>query len=849
MLPDKDRNPEQNVPVSPPITTPNANSLNFKAGGFMLVWDALHGRRAGAGSSSMPSRQMQSHRVGHSGNGIAANFRRFLEALGQESDPHSDRDKTLLGLQAAKALGNVAGFTIDYARVPDKGASVRNFAYGARSHGAYSLVDSGAIQEIELTHFKPAPQSRYAQTSEPATGEAHTQTPPPESTGSQTERQDKLPAHTQTQTGSSDKATQTSTSTRAGSSQTGTNGGDIAGNRTTSSSSDEKGTQTHIQLVSEKTQAHSHGQDAETQTQRRETTDAENQAKPKVSHKGVLARVPRQEQSVQTHSSGPVDSSVQTEARVKNSKTQTGADVYDATVQTGSSSKTDTATQTVSSRSSVGTRTATTSHNVQVQTAPSNARELIPQTSASLYDPRKRSPREGIQPTPRHHAGSQTVLPRTDQGSQANVKTQDRNTQSSLPTKEDQSSQTRVFSKDSEIQVTSPSRTRSTQTTQAPHIGVPSFKPQRPAVPSTVKANGHWLVIDAFALASSGSNLKGDPSQMNRLTLASDSISSAGDVAATINLGGNEVLALTGKTLSLLGTAIGLAPSVAQLSSDIKTLIAHPENEQAKWNVGNSAVQLFGGLLATAASFAFPPAALVPLLFPNFAEIGHAEDLRKQEAELRAQGRTAEADVVHGEYVKAALNATPIINWFSSFYTPAMRPAIERFELSHGNKPGSPPRGDLTPGERGDPAVADYYGQAIQQRGQSLAAAATPYLKEVLKGTNADSITFVSRAPQMFGWPSTGQPMRMFDRAIAITYSKKTGLCTFQFFGKDKDGVFRLPILNEGVATDDHQKNIVLMGNQLDPDKQKVKFDLEAYRNAPHGQMIVVDPNNYRLGA
>lgn len=423
------------------------------------------------------------------------------------------------------------------------------------------------------------------------------------------------------------------------------------------------------------------------------------------------------------------------------------------------------------------------------------------------------------------------------------MKTQDRNIQSSPPTTEDKGSQIGVFSKDKEIQVVPPSRTRVAQTIQAPAIDVTSFKPARPAVPSSVKANGHWLVIDVFALASSSYNLKSDANPMNGLTLTSDSIGSAGDVAATINLGGNEKLALTGKALSLLGTAIGLAPSVAQLSSDIKTLVAHPDNEQAKWNVGNSAAQLFGGLVATAASFAFPPAALVPLLFPNFAEIGRAEDLRKQETDLRAQGRTAEADVVHGEYVKAVLNATPIINWFSSFYTPAMRPAIESFELSHGNRPGSTPRGELAPDERGDLAVADYYGQAIQQRGRSLAAAATPYLKEVIKGTNADSITFVSHAPQVFGWPSTGQPMRTFDRTIAITYSKKTGLASFQFFGKDKNGVFRLPTLNEGVATDDQNRNIILMGNQLDPDKQKIKLDLEAYRNAPHGQMIVVDPS------
>ena len=58
-----------------------------------------------------------------------------------------------------------------------------------------------------------------------------------------------------------------------------------------------------------------------------------------------------------------------------------------------------------------------------------------------------------------------------------------------------------------------------------------------------------------------------------------------------------------------------------------------------------------------------------------------------------------------------------------------MRPAIETFELSQGNKPGAAPMGDIGSGARGDPAVLDYYGQAMQQRGQSLATTATPYLK------------------------------------------------------------------------------------------------------------------------
>ncbi|MFM0557890.1 hypothetical protein P0D69_44230, partial [Paraburkholderia sediminicola] len=115
-------------------------------------------------------------------------------------------------------------------------------------------------------------------------------------------------------------------------------------------------------------------------------------------------------------------------------------------------------------------------------------------------------------------------------------------------------------------------------------------------------------------------------------------------------------------------------------------------------------------------------------------------------------------------------------------------------------------------------------------------------------GTQAagtDSVTIVSHAPQMFGWPSTGQPMRIFDRSIAITYSKESGSVSYQFFGKDKGGVFLLPMLNEGVTTGYGKKNLVMVGNMLDPDKQKVKFDLQAYRGDKTGSTYLADPNHY----
>lgn len=89
--------------------------------------------------------------------------------------------------------------------------------------------------------------------------------------------------------------------------------------------------------------------------------------------------------------------------------------------------------------------------------------------------------------------------------------------------------------------------------------------------------------------------------------------------------------------------------------------------------------------------------------------------------------------------------------------------------------------------------------------------------------------------------------MRVFDRSIAMTYSKASGSVSYQFFGKEKDGVFRLPILNEGVMTGDGRKNLLVVGNILDPDKQQVKFDLQAYRGDKTGSVYLTDPNRYMV--
>ncbi|MFL9892537.1 hypothetical protein [Paraburkholderia sp. RL17-381-BIF-C] len=852
--------PDPHDPVSPTVSTPFSNSLNLKTGLLLSTLNTLQDRPSLPGGSSFSSRLVSANRMGHAGNGMVSNLGRFFSSLGKTQDPDGGQDPALAGLQAGKALGNAIGYAIDFSKVEDKLATLRNYLRGPLRQGAFSFLPSrDPHEEIALVDFRPTSASKQSQTTTLRTGNAQTQTT------DQLQRSHGTQTHllsmsrdrpTQTESAGISRATQTphltqSRFTQAASNQTEqqpphATDGEATGEHKYATAGNHTSTQTDKQVVHEETQIGRDVQDAEIQTHSRRTTESGDQATPQFADAGNQTRIHVADQNVQTGSPSRLDESVQATAHMEHNGTQTSLQQHDHAVQTVDRLKISTAIQATPLKNMAGTQTASAKRDADVQAMPPNAVPSVPrktETTAGAGQPSQ----PGVQQRKNgQDAGSQTGWPLHDRESQATVESRYHATQEFQPMTDHHGSQTVVIMRDRDNQTAPPFRSRATQTVPLPaSLNVPEAS--RKVLPGSVKANGHWLPIDMLALASSSANVKNDPSTMNQMSLAADSLSTTGDAISVVNINGNKLLGLSSKALSLLGTAIGLAPSVGQLSSDIKELIRNPGNEQAKWNVGNDSAQLVAGLAATAASFAFPPAALAPLLLPNFAEIYHAEALRKQVDDLRAQGRDAEANALHKEYDKAALNATPVVNWFSSFYTPAMRPAIESFELSQGNKPGAAPMGDISSGAHGDPTVLVYYGQAMQQRGRSLATSATPYLKALAEGAGADSVTVVSHAPQMFGWPSTGQPLRVFDRSIAMTYSKASGSVSYQFFGKEQDGAFRLPILNEGVKTGDGRKNLVVVGNILDPDKQQVKFDLQAYRGDKTGSVYLTDPNRYMV--
>jgi ABC-type transporter MlaC component len=65
------------------------------------------------------------------------------------------------------------------------------------------------------------------------------------------------------------------------------------------------------------------------------------------------------------------------------------------------------------------------------------------------------------------------------------------------------------------------------------------------------------------------------------------------------------------------------------------------------------------------------------------------------------------------------------------------------------------------------------------------------------------------------------------------------------FIGKERDGTFRLPVMNEGMAPATGKKNLVILSNMLDNEKQPVRFDLAACKADSTGSFYVYDPNGY----
>jgi len=191
------------------------------------------------------------------------------------------------------------------------------------------------------------------------------------------------------------------------------------------------------------------------------------------------------------------------------------------------------------------------------------------------------------------------------------------------------------------------------------------------------------LASGALSIASAATN---DQMSIEDKVLAIAS-GSVGLATTTANIGVALVDSLA-EGLGKLTTRVGVATSVigilvggievAKAGRALDTLYkkgnATPEQIQlAQAGVADAALQVVMGFTALALSAICPPAALLTLLLPNFQSITQAVQLKGTTDQLSSQGLSKDAEAVYVLYQIAALNATPIVNWFSLAYSPKMK--------------------------------------------------------------------------------------------------------------------------------------------------------------------------------
>ncbi|MFC7400222.1 hypothetical protein ACFQU1_23755 [Chelatococcus sp. GCM10030263] len=128
--------------------------------------------------------------------------------------------------------------------------------------------------------------------------------------------------------------------------------------------------------------------------------------------------------------------------------------------------------------------------------------------------------------------------------------------------------------------------------------------------------------------------------------------------------------------LGVAGAASNTVAAGFSLVESALELAENPASEQAKWNVVNAAVQVAGGIFAATMAVVCPPAALVTLLIPNFSTVGQAIEYVKLMEDYERRGLMHEYAVLNELHTEAALDASPVANWFGAVYSPAIEGAM-----------------------------------------------------------------------------------------------------------------------------------------------------------------------------
>ncbi|PHV13289.1 calcium-binding protein [Chitinimonas sp. BJB300] len=193
--------------------------------------------------------------------------------------------------------------------------------------------------------------------------------------------------------------------------------------------------------------------------------------------------------------------------------------------------------------------------------------------------------------------------------------------------------------------------------------------------------NSVFFVADMLALANDIYAAANTPTtdvkkaQLTLTTLA-DTGFFATDIINTLTSGTKALRAAQGAAVA--GAGLMTVSSILNIVEVANTYKGDFSSTQSKWDLSNAVIGTAAGIAGIGVSLVCPPAALLFILVPNFSAIGHAVELNKTWYELTGKGLNHEAQVVDTMHKIAALDATPIVNWFSAIYTNKLKHDMDR---------------------------------------------------------------------------------------------------------------------------------------------------------------------------
>ncbi|PHV13290.1 calcium-binding protein [Chitinimonas sp. BJB300] len=155
------------------------------------------------------------------------------------------------------------------------------------------------------------------------------------------------------------------------------------------------------------------------------------------------------------------------------------------------------------------------------------------------------------------------------------------------------------------------------------------------------------------------------------LSLLTDTAFFSADMLSAIASGTKALRAAQG--LAVVGAALSSVNSILNIVDVAQRYKGDFSSEQSKWDLSNAIISTAASIAGIGVSIVCPPAALLFMLIPNFSAIGQAVELNRTWYEFTGKGLNHEAQVVDTLHKISALDATPIVNWFSGVYTPDLK--------------------------------------------------------------------------------------------------------------------------------------------------------------------------------